>query len=122
MEFLRDLFGSFTSGIIRLAVTVGILAAVYFFIVKPVLDTTNNAIDTANQSYQESFGPGSEFQKSMREARRSVRHANRTVKIQLHHATRQARKTGNLDVLANCMKAATPNPAKVQRCAEKFAP
>ena len=37
MDILRNLFGSLTSGIIRLAVTVGILAAAYFFIVKPVL-------------------------------------------------------------------------------------
>ena len=56
MDILRNLFGSLTSGIIRLLVTVGILAAAYFFIVKPVLKTTDNAIDGANQSFEKSFG------------------------------------------------------------------
>ena len=35
MDILRNLFGNLTSGLIRLLVTVGILAAAYFFIVKP---------------------------------------------------------------------------------------
>ena len=52
MDILRNLFGNVTSGIIRLLVTVGILAAVYFFIVKPVLDTTENVSDTVNKSIQ----------------------------------------------------------------------
>ena len=56
MDILRNLFGNLTSGIIRLLVTVGILAAAYFFIVKPVLKTTDNAIDSANQSFEKSFG------------------------------------------------------------------
>ena len=56
MDILRNLFGSLTSGIIRLLVTVGILAAAYFFIVKPVLKTTDKAIDGANQSFEKSFG------------------------------------------------------------------
>ena len=56
MDFLRNLFGNLTSGIIRLLVTVGILAAAYFFIVKPVLKTTDNAIDSANKSFEKSFG------------------------------------------------------------------
>jgi hypothetical protein len=54
MEFLTNLFGNLTSGIIRLAVTVGILAAVYFFIVRPVLDTTNHAVDSANEQIEKS--------------------------------------------------------------------
>ena len=48
MDILRNLFGNLTSGIIRLAVTVGILAAVYFFIVRPVLDTTENVSNEIN--------------------------------------------------------------------------
>ena len=55
MEILRNLFGSLTSGIIRLLVTVGILAAAYFFIVKPVLNTTDNAINSANKTFEKSF-------------------------------------------------------------------
>ena len=47
MDILRNLFGNVTSGLIRLAVTGGILFCAYLFIVKPVLDTTNNAIESS---------------------------------------------------------------------------
>jgi len=33
-------------GLIRLIVTVGILAAVYFLLLRPILDTTNKAFDS----------------------------------------------------------------------------
>jgi len=46
MEFLSEPVRQSDLGIIRLAVTVGILAAVYFFIVKPVLHTTEHAVDS----------------------------------------------------------------------------
>ena len=55
MDILRNLFGSVTSGIVRLLVTVGILAAAYFFIVKPVLDTTETISSETNDSIQRSF-------------------------------------------------------------------
>jgi hypothetical protein len=113
MEFLRDLFGSLTSGIIRLAVAVGVLAAAYFFIVRPVLDTTNQAIDTANQTYRQSFGPSSDFQKAMRQA-------DRELQTQLHHAARQAKQHGDVQRLANCMQAAVGDVEKVRRCAARF--
>lgn len=35
--------------LIRLLVTVAILAAVYIFLIRPVLDTTNNAFDSFDQ-------------------------------------------------------------------------
>src|SRR5262245_24480951 len=83
MDILRNLFGNVTSGVIRLAVTVGILAAVYFFIVKPVLHTTenvsntvNDSIQSANESFEESFGPHSE-------AAKAIRQANKQVQIQI---------------------------------------
>src|SRR5260370_33126532 len=47
MDILRNLFGNVTSGLIRLAVTGGILFLAYLFIVKPVLDTTNEAFHSS---------------------------------------------------------------------------
>lgn len=47
-------------GLIRLLVTVGILAAVYFLIVSPILDTTNETIDRA-------FDASSDLQESINE-------------------------------------------------------
>jgi hypothetical protein len=44
--------GTVINPIIKIVTTVAILAAAYFFIVKPVLDTTDNAIDKAGQGFQ----------------------------------------------------------------------
>jgi Tfp pilus assembly protein PilO len=43
------------NNVIRLLVTVAILGAVYLFIIKPVLDTTNNAFDSVNDSFNSAF-------------------------------------------------------------------
>src|SRR4051794_11992115 len=87
MEFLRDLFGNFASGIIRLAVTVGVLAAAYLFIVKPILHTTEHVTDSVNDSINKSvesaniqikhaFGPHSQAARSLRQARRRAHKAD----------------------------------------------
>jgi hypothetical protein len=55
LDFLRNLFGSLASGIIRLAVTAGILFCAYLFIVKPALETTREISREANDSIQQSF-------------------------------------------------------------------
>ena len=129
MESLRDLFGSFTSGIIRLAVAVGILAAAYFFIVKPVLHTTenvsntvNSSIENANQSFEHSFGPGSEVDKA-------IRKANHQAQVQIERSVRQANRSlrhpqggGNPKKLLHCIQRVAPNVNKMQRCTNRFAP
>jgi hypothetical protein len=121
MEFLRDLFGSLASGIIRLAVAVGILAAAYFFIVKPVLHTTENVSDTvnssfqsANESFERSFGPHSETS-------RALRNANRQVRIQITRSFHQAKYNGNPQRLLHCVQAANGNVNRMQRCTARFA-
>ena len=97
MDILRNLFGNVTSGIIRLLVTVGILAAAYLFIVRPVLDTTENVSDTvnssiqsANESFKQSFGPNSETDKALRRA-------NKQVQIQITRSYHQAKAHGGGD-------------------------
>ena len=57
MEFLQQIFGSLTSGIVRLGVAVGILAAVYFFIVKPVLHTTEKTVEHSLHSLEKKASP-----------------------------------------------------------------
>lgn len=122
MEFLRDLFGNFTSGIIRLAVAVGIIAAAYFFIVRPVLDTTEHVSDSVNnsisQSFEQSFGPHSQASKALRQA-------NRQVQIQIRHSVHQARHQGGADramKLVHCIQHVAPDVDKMQRCSERFSP
>jgi hypothetical protein len=116
MEVLRNLFGSLSSGIIRLLVTVGILAAAYFFIVKPVLKTTDNAINSTNQTIQKSFESSGfkELGKSMdglgHEIRQKVRHS-------FHVTTANG---GNPDKLLRCVQRAHGNVNKMQRCTRRF--
>jgi hypothetical protein len=132
MDVLRNLFGNLSSGIIRLLVTVGILGATYLFIIKPILDTTDNAI---NRSFN-SFGPNSAFQKNLhnslnqsfgntgssgnniqRQVQKAIRDVNRQVNKQIRHSG-----TGTVQTqkLLNCLKGASGNVQKVQACTKKF--
>jgi hypothetical protein len=105
MDILRNLFGNLTSGIIRLAVAAGILFCAYLFIVKPVLDTTNEAIkasglDQIGRSLQ-GLGPQIE-----RQVERSYRVAKR--------------QGGNPQRLIKCIKRAHQDVAKIERCTRRF--
>ena len=105
MDILRTLFGNVTSGIVRLAVAAGILFCAYLFIVKPVLDTTNRAIESSglNQIGRslEDLGPQIE-----REVKRSFK-------------VTKARG-GNPQKLVRCVKHAHQNIHRIERCTRRF--
>jgi F0F1-type ATP synthase membrane subunit b/b' len=122
MDILRNLFGSVTSGIIRLLVTVGILGAAYLFIVKPVLDTTenvsntvNNSIESANKSFEQSFGPHSETSKALR-------NANKQVQVQITRTFHQVKQStgGDPQRLIRCIQRASGDVHRIQRCTIKY--
>jgi uncharacterized protein with von Willebrand factor type A (vWA) domain len=119
MDVLRNLFGNLTSGIIRLAVAVGILAAVYFFAIRPVLDTTNKAIDSANENFRQGFSGQGEIQ---RQIQHNIRQTNRRVQRQITISFRQTRKGGGPDPqqLLRCVQRANGNVTRIQRCARKY--
>ena len=82
MEVLRNLFGNVTAGIIRLLVTLGILAGVYFFVVRPALDTTEKISHEVNGNIQQSLKEAhigktldSVNRQVQREIKKSIRHA-----------------------------------------------
>ena len=118
MDILRNLFGSLTSGIIRLLVTVGILAAAYFFIVKPVLKTTDNAIQNANKSFEKSFG--TEFDAS--DIDKSIENANHQIQIQVKQAFHISKKHGHANKLIRCIQRSHQNVHRIQRCSVRFSP
>src|ERR1044072_1591156 len=101
MDLLRNLFGNLTSGIIRLLVTVGILAAAYFFIVKPVLKTTSDTFKEANKSFEKSFG-GS----GLGEISKTIEDVNKQVQIEIRRSFHAPEKEGNPRRLVPCVKAA----------------
>ena len=115
MDLLRNLFGNLTSGIIRLLVTVGILAAAYFFIVKPVLKTTSDTFKEANKSFEKSFG-GS----GLGEISKTIEDVNKQVQIEIRRSFHAAEKEGNPKRLVRCVKRAHGDVQKIQRCTVKF--
>jgi hypothetical protein len=117
MDFLRNLFGSLTSGIIRLLVAVGILAAAYFFIVKPVLKTTDNAIDSANKSLEKSFGANGV---DITDIGGTIDKVNKQVERQIRRSFKTAKKDGNPKRLVKCIQHANGDVHRIKRCTVKF--
>jgi hemolysin activation/secretion protein len=118
MDVLRNLFGSLTSGIIRLAVAVGIIAAIGIFLVKPVVESANHAVDSANQSFEKSFG--SEFDAG--DIDKTLDNANRQIQIQVKQAFHASKRQGHAGRLIRCIRRAHQNVNRIQRCSEKFSP
>jgi hypothetical protein len=116
MEILRNVFGVFTSGVVRLLVSVGILAAVYFFIVKPVLHTTDNAINSANESFEKSFGGKG----GLGEIGKTFESVDREVQRQIRRSFHTAKTNGNPHRLVHCIQHAHGDVNRIQRCTVKF--
>jgi hypothetical protein len=115
MDVLRNLFGNLSAGIIRLLVTVGILAAVYFFLVRPALDTTEKISHEVNVNVQKGFEQG-----GLGEISETMDDVNRQVQREIKRSLRESQKQGDADKLINCIQRAHQNVNKIQRCSEKF--
>ncbi|HEU5252367.1 MAG TPA: hypothetical protein VFU16_03450 [Solirubrobacterales bacterium] len=115
MDVLRNLFGNLSAGIIRLLVTVGILAAVYFFIVRPTLDTTEKISNEVNVNVQKGFE-----QSDMRGINATIEDVNRQVQREIKKSLRASKQQGDADQLINCIQRAHQNVNKIQRCSERF--
>jgi uncharacterized protein YoxC len=124
MEFLTNLFGNLTSGIIRLAVTVGILAAVYFFIVKPVLHTTEHTVDTTNKAFEKSFDSSTFDSKAIEEkVNRTIEDVNKQVQVEVEHSFHVTKVQGapkKQEKLLHCVQRANGNVHRMERCAKKY--
>jgi hypothetical protein len=116
MEILRNIFGVFTSGVVRLLVSVGVLAAAYFFIVKPVLHTTDNAINSANKTFEKSFGGKG----GIGEIGKTFESVDREVQRQIRHSFHTAKTNGNPHKLVRCIQRAHGDVNRIQRCTVKF--
>ena len=124
MEFLQNLFGNLSSGVIRLAVTVGILAAVYFFIVKPILHTTENTVNSTNHTIEKSFEQAGVNVKSIEEQiNKSVEDVNNQVQTQVEHSFHVAKAHGGeakTEKLLHCIQRANSNVHRIERCSKRF--
>ena len=115
MDILRNLFGHLSAGIIRLLVTVGILAAVYFFLVRPALDTTENISRETNQSIQKSFQNS-----GIGDIDKTIDDVNRQVQREVKKSLRASKRQGDADKLIRCIQRANQNVNRIQRCSERF--
>src|SRR3954467_2968670 len=101
MEVLRNLFGNLTAGIIRLLVTVGILAAVYFFVVRPALDATKQISQEANRSVQKSI-----HEAHFGDIGKSIDGVNRQVQREIKRSLRQSPNHSAAKKLIRCIQRA----------------
>ena len=104
MDLLRNLFGNLTSGIIRLAVTAGVLFLAYLFIVKPVLKTTTDAI---HESGFDQIG-------------KSIEDVSRQVKREVHRSFEATGPTALRQKLVHCIQRANGNVHRIERCTRRF--
>jgi hypothetical protein len=105
MDILRNLFGNLTSGIIRLAVMAGILFCVYLFIVKPVLNATEDAFHSSGLD--------------------QIGKTLNTVNVQVQRQIRRSFKLtksqgGNPQRLIKCVKHAHQDVNRIERCTRRF--
>ena len=115
MDVLRNLFGNVTAGIIRLLVTVGIIAAVGFFLVKPALETTENISRETNQSIQKGFQNS-----GVSDINGTIESVNRQVQREIKKSLRASKQQGDASKLIACIKRVRPDVEKIQRCSERF--
>ncbi|HEY2715387.1 MAG TPA: hypothetical protein VGI73_04125 [Solirubrobacterales bacterium] len=124
MEMLRNFLGNLSSGVIRLLVTVGVLAAVYFLLLRPILDKTGEITKETNQTIQKSFNQS--FGKNgagLEDVDKTLREVNRTVEREIKKSFHFAEKHGgpaNPRKLVKCIQRAEGDVHKIQRCTVKF--
>jgi len=104
MDLLRNLFGNLTSGVIRLAVTAGVLVLVYLLFLKPILKTTNDAIDKAGFD----------------QIGKSIEGVSKEVQRQVHHSFHATGSAARRQRLVHCVKRANGDVQRIQRCTRQF--
>jgi predicted PurR-regulated permease PerM len=104
-----DFLGNIGLRLIGLLVSVGILVAVYFFVIKPATDTANNAIDS--------------FSEPLKQTQREVAQAQQQLQQDANNGGPGSQSDLNqLDRLQRCVQKAHRDVNRLQRCAERFGP
>ena len=105
MDILRNLLSIFTSGVMRLIVAAGILLLCYLFIVKPVLQTTNDAIKSSG----------------LDQIGKTLDDVSVGVQREIRQSFKATKKKGvNPHKLVRCIKRARGDVQQIQRCTRKF--
>jgi predicted PurR-regulated permease PerM len=94
---------------VGLLVTVGILAAVYFFIVKPATDTANNAFDSISEPLKQAEQQAAAAQQQLKQSANTGGAGSQS-------------DLNQLERLQRCVQKAHQNVNRLERCTERFAP
>jgi predicted PurR-regulated permease PerM len=108
--------GTFVSAIIRMVSTVAILAAVYFFIVKPVLNTTENVTNSINSTLHPALRSA---QRALRQSGVNPSKIKRQIKVSVNQTTHHIDTSGlskDAQRVLNCIQHANGNVDKIQNC------
>jgi len=127
MEFLENIAGMFTSGLVRILVVVVTLGGVYLLIVKPVLKTTSDVAHTqARAQAQQQRAEARQQAALQRGIQRQVRQATRGVGQQVRSITRSTTHvfhTSDLRQqrkLLNCIQRAAPDTSRIEACSRRY--
>jgi hypothetical protein len=107
------------NNLIRLIVSIAILGAVYLFFVRPILDTTNNALDSVHDSFNSAFDDVGLDNVDINK----VKNGNfGSIQQQIKHADLSTQQQRQAEKLLHCVQQAQPDTTKMQACAERFQP
>ncbi len=124
MEVLRNLLGNLSSGLIRLAVAVGIIAAVGIFLLKPALESANHAVDRSSEASEKIFNNSNDgVNTGLGEITKALEQVNNQVKVQVHRSFHIVKTHGGPkepEKLIRCVKRAQQDVAKLERCTRKY--
>jgi len=103
--------GTVINPLVKVITTVAILAAVGFFVVRPVLDTTEKAIDSVNQSVRNGIEQGEQASQDaqLRSAQSRAESYATSVQGTWPAAARE---------IKGCVRAAGENATAMDRCAD----
>ncbi len=103
--------------LIGLVTTVLVLGAAYLFIVKPILDTTNNAFNSVNDTVKGAFQQSGLDNINVNQ----LEHGNfSSVQKQIKQANVSSAEGRRAEKLLRCVQRVQPDPTKMQACAEKY--
>ncbi|MGN6217621.1 MAG: hypothetical protein ACTHN7_11815 [Solirubrobacterales bacterium] len=96
-------------------VAVGILAAAYFFIVRPALDTTEKISHEVNVNVQKGFE-----QTNLGDIGKTIDDVNRRVQREIRRSFHQSQQHGHAHKLVHCIQRAHQDVDRIQRCTAKY--
>lgn len=103
--------------LIGLITTIVVLGAVYLFFVKPVLDTTNKAFDSVNESIDTAFDDVGISGVDVDEIKSGD---FSSIEDQINDAGLSNKEQRRAEKLLNCIQRVQPDTDKMQACANRY--